>query len=380
MIINSQKRSFGRGAKVSLFTLGTMRATESLEKMYSIIKNAYYVGINHIETAPSYGYAESLIGDSIKKLAIEENIKEDNWVITTKVLPKGNFDFLKNNFKNSLKNLNREKINNLAIHGLNLKQHLDWVLDGEGKKFISWILEKELVDQVGFSSHGSYSLIQEAINCEVFSFCNLHLHYLDQSKINLAEKAIKKGMGVLAISPADKGGRLYSQSNILLEASKPFHTLELAYRFLLAKGITPLSLGATKIEDFELAKKLRNSYQKLTKLEINALKNIEKISDERLTSTKCEQCRLCLPCPNEIPIPEILRLRNISIGYGQLEFSKERYNLIGKAGHWWEQKNSSFCQECNICVPKCPSKLDIPNLLKETHNLLIENPTKRLWG
>ena len=55
MIINSQKRSFGRGAKVSLFTLGTMRATESLEKMYSIIKNAYYVGINHIETAPSYG-------------------------------------------------------------------------------------------------------------------------------------------------------------------------------------------------------------------------------------------------------------------------------------------------------------------------------------
>jgi len=68
MIFNSQKRSFVRGAKVSLITLGTMRATESLEKMYSIIKNAYYVGINHIETAPSYGDAESLIGNSIKKL------------------------------------------------------------------------------------------------------------------------------------------------------------------------------------------------------------------------------------------------------------------------------------------------------------------------
>ena len=53
MIINSQKRSFGRGKKVSLFTLGTMRATESLDKMHSIIKNAYYAGINHIETAPS---------------------------------------------------------------------------------------------------------------------------------------------------------------------------------------------------------------------------------------------------------------------------------------------------------------------------------------
>ena len=342
MIINSQKRSFGKGAKVSLFTLGTMRSTESLEKMCSVIKNAYYVGINHIETASSYGDAESLIGNSIKKLAKEENINEKNWVITTKVLPKGDFEFLKNNFKNSLKNLNREKINNLAIHGVNLKQHLDWVLAGEGKKFISWILEKELVDQVGFSSHGSYSLIKEAINSEVFSFCSLHLHYLDQSKITLAEQAIKKGMGVLAISPADKGGRLYSPSDILLEASKPFHPLELAYRFLLAKGITTLSLGATNKKDFEFANKLRNSSERLSTPEKNALNKIEELANKRLDSTKCEQCRSCLPCPNQIPIPEILRLRNISIGYGQLEFSKERYNLIGKAGHWWEQKNLSL--------------------------------------
>jgi len=379
MIINSQKRSFGRGAKVSLFTLGTMRATESLEQMYRIIKNAYSVGINHIETAPSYGNAEKLIGNSIKKLAIEENIKEKSWVITTKVLPRGDFDFLKNNFKNSLKNLNRQKINNLAIHGLNLKEHLDWVLAGEGKKFISWILEKELVDQVGFSSHGSYSLIKEAINCKVFNFCNLHLHYLDQSKISLAELALKKGMGVLAISPADKGGRLYSPSDILLEASKPFHPLELAYRFLLAKGITTLSLGARNKTDFELANKLRNSYERLTTKEKKALNKIEQVANERLNSTKCEQCRSCLPCPNEIPIPEILRLRNITIGYGQLEFSKERYNLIGKAGHWWEEKNSSFCKKCNECIPKCPSKLDIPYLLKKTHNLLSDTPSKRLW-
>ena len=380
MIIQSKKRSFGKGCNVSSFTLGTMRLTENVDKMYSLIKSAHNAGINHLETAAAYGNAEMLLGKALKKLEFSENIFRKEWIITTKVLPKGDFNYLKKNFKNSLKNLNRERINNLAIHGLNLEQHLDWVLTGEGKKFISWILERELVDQVGFSSHGSYSLIQDAINCEVFTFCSLHLHYLDQSKIALAEEAIKKGMGVLAISPADKGGRLYSPSDILIEASKPFHPLELAYRFLLAKGITTLSLGATNKKDFEFAHKLRNSLEELTKLEKSALKKIDKAANERLNSTKCEQCRCCLPCPNEIPIPEILRLRNISIGYGQLEFSKERYNLIGKAGHWWEEKNSSFCQECNECVPKCPSKLDIPNLLKETHNLLIENPTKRLWG
>ena len=380
MITNSRKRSFGTGSKVSLFTLGTMRATESFEKMYNIIKNAYYAGINHIETAASYGDAEFHIGNALQKLEKEENISLNNWVITTKVLPKGDLNFLKKNFENSLKNLKLKKVNNLAIHGLNLNHYLDWARFGEGNKFISWILKEGLADQVGFSSHGSYSLIKEAINSNIFSFCSLHLHYLDQSKISLAEEAIKKGMGVLAISPADKGGRLYSPSDILLEASKPFHPLELAYRFLLAKGISTLTLGATQKKDFFFAEKLKNSNQKLTKLEINAFKKIEKIAEERLNSTKCEQCRFCLPCPNEIPIPEILRLRNISIGYGQLEFSKERYNLIGKAGHWWEEKNSSFCQDCNECVPKCPSKLNIPDLLKQTHMLLNEKPKKRLWG
>ena len=380
MIINSHKRPFGNGAEVSLFTLGTMRATESLEKMYSIIKNAYYVGINHIETAATYGNAEILIGESLKKLEIENRISKKNWVITTKVLPKGDFNFLKKNFQNSLKNLKLKKINNLAIHGINLNKHLDWALVGEGSKFISWILKERLVDQVGFSSHGDYSLIEKTINCDLFSFCNLHIHYLDQSKITLAELALKKGMGVLAISPADKGGRFYSPSDILLEASKPFHPLELAYRFLLAKGITTLSLGATKKDDFKFAKKLRNCNSSLTSFEIIALKNIEKIATENLKSTKCEQCRFCLPCPNEIPIPEILRLRNISIGLGQVEFARERYNLIGRAGHWWEEKNSSYCKNCNECVPKCPSKLDIPELLKQTHNLLNERPKKRLWG
>ena len=84
-------------------------------------------------------------------------------------------------------------------------------------------------------------------------------------------------------------------------------------------------------------------------------------------------------CPNDVPIPEILRLRNIYIGNGQTEFAKERYNLIGRAGHWWELKNANSCDSCNICISKCPHKLDIPNLLKETHNLLIETPRKRLW-
>jgi len=380
VIINSKKRSFGIGAKVSTFTLGTMRATESANKMYEIIKCAHNAGINHIETAPAYGNSETFIGEALNKLEKVENINKSKWIITTKILPTGNISQLKRNFYSSLKKLNLKRVNNLAIHGINLSEHLDWALYGEGRKFINWIKDTGLIEQIGFSSHGSYQLINNAINSDIFNFCNLHLHLLDKSKIPLAEKALKKNMGVLAISPADKGGKLYAPSDILRRATEPFHPLEIAYRFLLANGITTLSLGADKAEDFLIPMKLANATEKLSNLELKVLSNIDDEANKRLKTSKCEQCRACMPCPSEVPIPEILRLRNISIGNGQIEFAKERYNLIGRAGHWWEVKNGNDCNGCNFCISKCPHNLNIPNLLIETHNMLAEKPKRRLWG
>jgi len=98
MIINSKKRSYGKDCEVSLFTLGTMRANGNFNKMYCLIKSAHQYGINHLETAASYGNAEMLIGKVLKKLENSENIFRKEWIITTKILPQGDFNYLKNNF------------------------------------------------------------------------------------------------------------------------------------------------------------------------------------------------------------------------------------------------------------------------------------------
>ena len=99
----------------------------------------------------------------------------------------------------------------------------------------------------------------------------------------------------------------------------------------LYKEITSIikDLGASKIRDFQIAKKLINSNSPLSKSEQTLIKKLAQHSKERLGNTFCGQCRDCLPCPNEIPIPEILRLRNLCIGMDLNSFTKERYNLIG---------------------------------------------------
>tara|TARA_B100000579_G_C22779258_1_gene828356 strand:+ start:245 stop:1381 length:1137 start_codon:yes stop_codon:yes gene_type:complete len=378
MILN--RRSFGEGPSTSLFTFGTMRSVSSKEQMCKILREAYYSEINHIETSAIYGRAEEYLGSSINKLDQEGICSRNYWLITSKIIPGGSFEKSKKKLKEILKRLRLEKIDNLAIHGLNLKEHLEWTLKGPGNEFIKWAKSKELITQVGFSSHGDLDLIQEAIDSDFFSFCSLHLHLFDQSRIPIAKHALKKNMGVMAISPVDKGGKLQNPSKILNEDCAPLTPIELAYKFLISQGISTLTLGASKAEDFTIPRKFNSSDYLLNETEVKPLMRLKEKGRQRLGNTYCGQCRECLPCPNQIPISEILRLRNLSIGHDLYEYTKERYNLINRAGHWWETINASACNNCGECIPRCPNNLNIPELLKETHTKLLDKPRRRLWS
>ncbi len=373
-------RQFGQEPEVSLFTIGSMRAIGSPDQMYRVLKAAFEAGINHIETSPEYGSAESFLGKGLKQLKDEGRVPPKGWLITSKLLPCIELSEGKKQLILILKRLGISKLNNLAVHGLNLPEHLKWAIDGDGARLFTWAKKKGLVNQIGFSSHGSFSLIEEALRSKRFRFCSLHLHLLNPENIPLALQALSAGMGVMAISPADKGGRLQDPSETLIKDCKPFIPLELAYRFLLAKGISTLTIGASQPEDLKIAKKLVNADGPLSQQEQQAINQLTTQREARLGKSLCNQCRQCLPCPQEVPIPDLLRLRNLLIGHDLEVFTRERYNLIGKAGHWHERKNASSCKGCEACLPRCPSNLPIPELLKETHLRLADKPRKRLWG
>ncbi len=374
------RRPFGRGPAVSIFTLGTMRAINSSVQMYEVVKAASALDINHLETAPAYGPAERFLGETLKRLKNETQEPTGGWVITSKLLPGLSLQDGQEQLKQILKRLGVPKINNLAVHGLNLPEHLDWCLNGDGAKLLNWAEKEGLVDQIGFSSHGSSSLIKQVLLSGRFQFCSLHLHLLDQERIPLAISALQNGIGVMAISPADKGGQLQNPSKTLLEDCSPITPIELAYRFLLAKGISTLTLGALHPRDLKIAKRLANGDGALNQTEIHALNQLQIQREKRLGKTLCKQCRKCIPCPQNVPIPNLLNLRNLAIGHDLEVFAKQRYNLIGKAGHWWETINASACKRCGECIPLCPSNLQIPDLLEDTHKKLVAPPQKRLWG
>jgi predicted aldo/keto reductase-like oxidoreductase len=382
--VDPARRPFGLGPAVSAFTLGTMRALESPHAMEAVLRAALAAGLNHIETAPAYGPAERFLGQSLAQLRREGLEPTGGWLITSKLLPGIDLDTGQEQLRLILKRIGIERLNGLAVHGLNTPDHLDWATRGAGADLLRWALAEGLATQVGFSSHGPNGLIAEALASGLFGFCALHVHLFDQSRLPLARQALAAGLGVLAISPADKGGRLYEPPPALVADCAPFHPLELAYRFLLQEGISTLSLGAARPDDLAWARLWQAGHWQDTPRNrhtlATALERLRQAGAERLGAGRCGQCRACLPCPNGVPIPELLRLRNLAVGHGMEPFARERYNLIGRAGHWWESLNAQACQACGACLPRCPHGLPIPDLLADTHQRLAAAPRRRLWG
>ncbi|MEM7556484.1 MAG: aldo/keto reductase [Cyanobacteria bacterium P01_A01_bin.84] len=375
-----QYRRFGKtNLNLSVFSLGTMRYLSSPRNAWETVNKAVELGINHLETARGYGKSEEYLGLAIAKGL---SIPRSQLYVTTKLSPTADAKTMSQWIDSSLNRLNLDYIDCLGIHGINTWEHLDLILLKDGcMQAVQEAIADRRVGHVGFSSHGSTELILAAIDTNLFEFVNLHYYYFFQQHQKAIERAAEKDMGIFIISPADKGGRLYTPPQTLKDLCDPFTPLELNYRFLLSdRRITTLSVGAANEDELTLPLQVADSTGELTSEEIDIFEGLQEHKDNALGTDKCSQCYACLPCPESINIPEVLRLRNLAVAYNMNEYGKYRYRMFENAGHWFPGKKGNRCTECGECLPKCPENLDIPNLLKDTHKRLQGEEGRRLWG
>lgn len=336
----------------------------------SMIRYAIDNGVNYIDTAYPYhgGNSESFLGEILKdgyRDKVYLATKLPSWLIDDY----SDFDKYLNE---QLEKLQTGHIDFYLLHALS-KERFDKLLKLDVFKFLEDSKKSGKINYIGFSFHDELNVFKEIVDSYDWDFCQIQLNYMDrkyQAGLEGLRYADKKDISVIIMEPI-KGGKLSKASdeiqgiwNKSKEERSP-SSWALKWLYNLPEVGTVLSGMSTMEHVVENVKTASDSSAgSLSSEELDLVDKVTAIYEENI-KVGCTSCEYCLPCPQDVSIPNIFELYNNMYVYGTRKESRESYLKMINLG-----KDASKCVECGICEDACPQFLEIRKLLKEADKQL----------
>lgn len=338
-----------------------------------MVRHAIDQGVNYIDTAWSYhgGQSEVFLGKALQdgyreKVALAT--KMPSWLIEKQE----DFDQY---FSTQLERLQTDHIDFYLLHALNQK-HWDNYLH---LNVFDWV-EKQMADgkirHIGFSFHDEYPVFEKILTgYDHWDFCQIQYNYMDvdyQAGQRGLQLASERGLGVVIMEPL-KGGKLAIEvppapvKAVFDQTERPWKPAEWALQWLWNQPEVGLVLsGMSTFEQVEqnLASASRSGVGSLTENEATVIEEARS-AWQGLAPVACTHCEYCLPCPNEVLIPQIFEIYNNAVMYDHQDRGQHTYQ-----SQIAENNRADVCIECEVCESLCPQHLTIINYLKDAHAYL----------
>jgi len=156
------------------------------------------------------------------------------------------------------------------------------------------------------------------------------------------QEAKDRDMGVFIISPSDKGGKLYSPPDTLVEAVAPFSPMVFNDLFCLHQGhIDTLSIGASCPGDFdEHVKALKYMDDHDARSRVSAIAGdltarLEAVCGKDFYENYYDSLPDWDEVPGHIHLRNVVWLWLLTKGLDLVEFGKMRYGVIGNVSDYF---------------------------------------------
>ena len=344
------RRRFGRtGLAMPVLSAGFMRAMQSWqdvdderidptsqETMLAVAREALRRGIDHFETARGYGSSERQLG------RVLQEVDRDRVILQTKVRVQADPDTFTAETLDSLRRLRVERVDLLALHGLNDHRALWHACRPGGCLAAARRLQRQgRVGWVGFSGHGPTEVLLAAVRHAGdggFDYLNLHWYAIFQCHTPVLAEAAARDLGVFIISPTDKGGMLHRPPARLRELSAPLSPMQFNDLFCLQRPeVATISVGASRPSDFHehlAALALLDRRDLVADIDRRWRAAMLAATGQRWPDDHWPRWPSFADLPGYINIACIFWLENLVRGWDLEDYARARYALLGRENAW----------------------------------------------
>lgn len=368
-----QYTTYGKtNLKVSRFGLGCMRYPNDEAQAIEMVRYALDNGVNYLDTAYAYGESEVITGRALKHgyrnkayLATKSPI----WYITKHA------DFEKY-LDEELLRLGTDYIDIYLLHNLDIG-NWERVKKYDGFTFLDNMVKKGKIKHRAFSYHGTLNGFKEIVDFYDWEMAQIQLNILDefnQAGVEGLKYAASKEMAVVIMEPL-RGGHILNNCpeevlNLISNHPKKLSLLEWAFKWLYNMPETTVIIsGTSSLEQLKENIKIFDDAKPntMTSEDLELIRRIQTAFNKN-QSINCTGCKYCIPCPNNVEIPEIFKL------YNSLKLMDTHFidKVLYKSTFIPSKTGADQCIECGLCEKHCPQSIKIIENLKKAHELLIK--------